>query len=57
MINDRELVGALQPYAPSASIADAFVSIGYWEGRGPELESEWFNFDALNIDRDHLART
>jgi phenylalanyl-tRNA synthetase alpha chain len=29
-----------------------------WEiVEGPELESEWFNFDALNIDPDHPARS
>jgi phenylalanyl-tRNA synthetase alpha chain len=28
-----------------------------WEiGEGPELEHEWFNFDALNFDEDHPAR-
>ena len=28
-----------------------------WEiAEGPELESEWFNFDALNFDADHPAR-
>ena len=28
-----------------------------WEiAEGPELENEWFNFDALNFDEDHPAR-
>jgi len=28
-----------------------------WEvAEGPELEHEWFNFDALNFDADHPAR-
>ena len=28
-----------------------------WEvAEGPELESEWYNFDALNFDEDHPAR-
>jgi phenylalanyl-tRNA synthetase alpha chain len=28
-----------------------------WEvAEGPELEHEWFNFDALNFDQDHPAR-
>ena len=28
-----------------------------WEiAEGPELEHEWFNFDALNFDEDHPAR-
>ena len=28
-----------------------------WEiAEGPEVESEWYNFDALNFDQDHPAR-
>lgn len=58
MLNDREPIGARHPiHTISEHIADAFVSIGYGVVEGPELESEWFNFDALNIDRDHPART
>jgi phenylalanyl-tRNA synthetase alpha chain len=35
---------------------DAFVGMGWEIAEGPELESEWFNFDALNFDEDHPAR-
>ncbi|GAA3415947.1 hypothetical protein GCM10018952_42340 [Streptosporangium vulgare] len=38
-------------------IADAFVAMGYEVAEGPELEGEWFNFDALNISPDHPARS
>lgn len=38
-------------------VEDAFVAMGWEIAEGPELESEWFNFDALNIDPDHPART
>ncbi|MFO7252895.1 MAG: phenylalanine--tRNA ligase subunit alpha, partial [Actinomycetes bacterium] len=38
-------------------IVDAFVGMGYEVAEGPELEGEWFNFDALNIARDHPARS
>ena len=31
--------------------------MGYEVADGPELEAEWLNFDALNIGRDHPART
>ena len=31
--------------------------MGYSVAEGPELESEWLNFDALNIPADHPART
>lgn len=37
-------------------MADVFVSMGWEIGEGPELEHEWFNFDALNFDADHPAR-
>ena len=35
---------------------DAFVGMGWEIAEGPELESEWYNFDALNFDEDHPAR-
>jgi phenylalanyl-tRNA synthetase alpha chain len=38
------------------SIADVFVGMGWEIAEGPELENEWFNFDALNFDEDHPAR-
>ncbi|OKL49201.1 phenylalanine--tRNA ligase subunit alpha [Boudabousia marimammalium] len=37
-------------------IADFFSSMGWQIGEGPEIEHEWFNFDALNLDPDHPAR-
>ncbi|AOZ72752.1 phenylalanine--tRNA ligase subunit alpha [Boudabousia tangfeifanii] len=37
-------------------ITDFFVSLGWSIGQGPEIEHEWFNFDALNLDPDHPAR-
>jgi phenylalanyl-tRNA synthetase alpha chain len=37
-------------------IADVFVGMGWELAEGPELESEWYNFDALNFDEDHPAR-
>ena len=37
-------------------IADVFVGMGWEIAEGPELEHEWFNFDALNFDEDHPAR-
>jgi phenylalanyl-tRNA synthetase alpha chain len=38
-------------------IADVFVALGYQLAEGPEVESEWLNFDALNIAPDNPART
>lgn len=37
-------------------IADLFVSMGWEIADGPEIEAEWFNFDALNFGPDHPAR-
>ena len=40
----------------SQRIADLFVGMGWEIAEGPEIEAEWFNFDALNFDADHPAR-
>ncbi|MES2094685.1 MAG: phenylalanine--tRNA ligase subunit alpha [Actinomycetota bacterium] len=47
----RHPLNLLQEY-----IADVFVGMGWEVAEGPELENEWFNFDALNFDEDHPAR-
>lgn len=33
-----------------------FTDIGFDVVDGPEIESEWYNFDALNVPRDHPSR-
>lgn len=35
---------------------EIFESMGFSVIDGPEMESEWYNFDALNIPKDHPAR-
>jgi phenylalanyl-tRNA synthetase alpha chain len=37
-------------------LSDVFVAMGYEVAEGPEVEAEWYNFDALNIPPDHPAR-
>ncbi|GAA4972225.1 phenylalanine--tRNA ligase subunit alpha [Kineococcus glutinatus] len=37
-------------------ICDVFTAMGWDVAEGPEVEAEWFNFDALNFDADHPAR-
>jgi len=37
-------------------MSDIFIGMGWEVAEGPELENEWFNFDALNFDEDHPAR-
>jgi phenylalanyl-tRNA synthetase alpha chain len=50
---DRLPRGARHPLTTLTDrIADTFEV-----AEGPELEAEWLNFDALNIGRDHPART
>ncbi|HEV2780569.1 MAG TPA: phenylalanine--tRNA ligase subunit alpha [Actinophytocola sp.] len=55
---DRYPRGARHPITTlSERIADVFIGMGYEVAEGPEVETEWFNFDALNFKKDHPART
>jgi phenylalanyl-tRNA synthetase alpha chain len=55
---DRQRRGARHPLTLTMErICDVFVAMGYEVAEGPEVEAEWFNFDALNIGPDHPART
>jgi len=38
-------------------IEDAFISIGYQIAEGPEAETDWNNFEALNTPPGHPARS
>jgi len=40
----------------SRELCDIFESIGFSVVEGPEVESPWYHFDALNIKKDHPAR-
>lgn len=37
-------------------IAGIFAELGFSIADGPELETEWYNFEALNFPKDHPAR-
>ncbi len=37
-------------------IKDAFISMGFSIASGPEVEYDYYNFEALNIPQDHPAR-
>lgn len=37
-------------------IENLFISMGYEVYDGPEVETDWFNFEALNIPKGHPAR-
>ncbi|MEI6216603.1 MAG: phenylalanine--tRNA ligase subunit alpha [Actinomycetes bacterium] len=54
----RTSLGGLHPLTILTNeISDLFLGMGYQVEEGPELESEWLNFDALNMPVDHPART
>ena len=54
---DRTGQGARHPVTTlSERLADVFVAMGYEVAEGPEVEAEWYNFDALNFPPDHPAR-
>ncbi len=55
---DRRPRGARHPLSMIADrMVDVFVAMGYEVAEGPEVEAEWFNFDALNIGSDHPTRS
>ena len=55
---DRAPQGARHPLSTLPErIADVFLAMGWEVAEGPEVEAEWFNFDALNFTPDHPART
>ncbi len=54
---DRTAQGARHPVTTVGErLADVFVNMGYEIAEGPEVEAEWYNFDALNFPPDHPAR-
>ena len=54
----RAPVGAQHPITIiTEQVADVFVAMGWEVAEGPEIEAEYFNFDALNFLPDHPART
>jgi phenylalanyl-tRNA synthetase alpha chain len=55
---DRQPRGARHPLTTLMErIGDLFVGMGYEIAEGPEVELEWYNFDALNMPPDHPARS
>jgi len=39
-----------------SEITGIFISMGFETGEGPEVESDYYNFESLNIPKDHPAR-
>jgi phenylalanyl-tRNA synthetase alpha chain len=54
---NRRPLGARHPLAKLLEdVEDFFVSMGWQIAQGPEVEAEWYDFDALNFGPDHPAR-
>ena len=53
----KEELGSLHPITiVSKEVTDILKRMGFSVISGPEMESEYFNFEALNIPKDHPAR-
>ena len=37
-------------------VEDLFIGMGYEIATGPELENDYYNFEMMNLDKDHPAR-
>ncbi len=50
-------VGTVHPLTKlQEKCMDIFSKMGFVVAEGPELENEWYNFDALNFKKDHPVR-
>jgi len=53
----RIFAGHLHPITQvRREVEDIFERLGFSVVEGPEIETEWYNFDALNIPKEHPAR-
>ncbi|MEY4479762.1 MAG: PheS [Bacillota bacterium] len=50
-------IGAIHPLSRVIrEIEDVFVGMGYTVEEGPEMEKDYYNFELLNLPKDHPAR-
>jgi phenylalanyl-tRNA synthetase alpha chain len=55
---DPHPLGALHPITQiRREMEEIFLALGYWIADGPEVETEWHNFTALNTPEGHPARS
>ncbi len=53
----RPALGKKHPITQTIEeISNIFLSLGFQIAQGPEVESDYYNFEALNIPADHPAR-
>ncbi len=56
-MTDETPKGSLHPITlVTNDIIRIFTDLGFEAATGPEMEDEWYNFDALNVAKDHPAR-
>ncbi len=50
-------VGHIHPLTTAwEELEDTFIGMGFNVAEGPHVETDWYNFDALNIPKGHPAR-
>ena len=50
-------VGSIHPVSQVMDeLAEIFADLGFAVAEGPEIESQWYNFSALNMPENHPAR-
>ena len=51
-------VGSVHPVSQvTEEVTTIFADMGFAVAEGPQVEDDWFNFDALNIPAEHPTRT
>ena len=54
---ERPPQGHIHPLTRTVEdVAETFRTLGFEVARGPEVETDWYNFQALNIPADHPSR-
>ena len=54
---DRQPTGRIHPVSQvTDELAEIFADLGFSVAQGPEIETQWHNFSALNIPETHPAR-
>lgn len=57
MPGKKQSVGKLHPLTQTMNnIKDTFIGMGFEIAEGPEVEMDYYNFEALNIPKNHPAR-
>ncbi|RII31716.1 MAG: phenylalanine--tRNA ligase subunit alpha [Geobacter sp.] len=53
----RDICGTKHPITlVTEEVCDIFASLGFSVAEGPEIEHDWYNFEALNFPPEHPAR-